>query len=306
MGKSARIRKRKATAPDEAAAPAPAGPYFHGGAPGLQVDQILCPAKQLGARYQYVMPGAVYDASQVYITTDDGVAAAYASRYLDPAGRSRPGDVYEVQPMETPQPDEDYAHFPDVFLQCQRARIVRVIARAVSLTKTEQAKRERPYVVWDHRDSPMWDADGLINPSEQMAANGVTREWTTMLQPWLGPNDVDGQGKLMIAARSNDLWRTVLDVVPCLDRDCQIETVRRGLRRQRSYRCRVCGHCPSTESAAILHQLGPRAVVLLTRIHEWDTAPLPPLVNAAIVRNTDRWRWLLDERGIATPTAETR
>lgn len=49
-----------------------------------------------------------------------------------------------------------------------------------------------------------------------------------------------------------------------------------------------------------MHQLGERAVEILTRIHGWDSPTTRPAVlgqlgRAAIHRNRSRWQWLLDE-----------
>lgn len=35
-----------------------------------------------------------------------------------------------------------------------------------------------------------------------MLAYAVTKEWTSMLRPWMSPADIDGRGRLTIAARS--------------------------------------------------------------------------------------------------------
>jgi hypothetical protein len=210
-----------------------AGPYFHGGAPGLPEGAVLVSAKELGVFYQYFSRYAVHGPAWTYVTTDEGVAAGFASRYCTRDGQEVPGDVYEVQPLGALQPDPDYACFPTVFLRCRRARILRRVASSVSLTADEQRAREGRYRVWGRVDAPIWDEDGVINPSEQMLGNGVTREWTALLRPWLDPEDFDAKGRLTIAlragrdpSREGEPWRTILDVVPALDRDCQVRKLR--------------------------------------------------------------------------------
>jgi hypothetical protein len=79
----------------------------------------------LGVEYQYRTADAIYDPNWVYFTTDEGVATAYASRCLDRIGRRVPGDVYEVKPIDHPQPDPDYSEWPEVYLRSHRARITR-------------------------------------------------------------------------------------------------------------------------------------------------------------------------------------
>lgn len=157
------------------------------------MDGVLVPAEERGVTYQYLSRYAVHDPAWVYVTTDDSVAAAYASRYVG-GGRTVPGDLYEVQPLDPPQPDPDYRFFPEVFFLCRRARITRRVASGVSLTPVQQREREWRYRVWESADDPVWDSDGVINPSRQMRGNGVSREWTSMLRPWLDPEDIDGAG----------------------------------------------------------------------------------------------------------------
>lgn len=289
MGKGSRNRKQRSPEPSSST-----GPYFHGGVPDKEPRDVLLPATQLGFRYNYHALGAPYDPGWVYLTTDERVASAYASRYLDGHGRAIPGDVHEVQPMDRPQVDPDYHLFPDIFLRCKKARIVRTVAHGVVLTKSAQAQLERPYVVWGSADLPVWDQDGLVIPSDQMAANGVTRQWTTMLRPWLGTADIDALGRLTIARRADDMWRTILDVIPSLDRDCQIQANTRW-RRRRSYLCITCGRHLDDSFEAALHQLGGDAVTLLASIHHW-TIPnvVPELIKAARARNSVRWKWLQD------------
>lgn len=206
----------------------------------------------------------------MYVTTDVGVAHAYASRYLTGDSQEIPGDVYEVQPVGGVQPDPDNDLFPESFARTPRARIVSVIARAVALTATVKAQRERRYKVWGRRDQPIWDEDGLIIPSEQMLGNGVTREWTSLVRPWLELGDVNAHGRLLIAHRSADFWTTVLQVVPSLDRDHRIQRRRRWTGHP-LYRCVPCGKFLDDPQRAALHQLGDTEVRLIAHIHR-----LPP------------------------------
>jgi hypothetical protein len=66
------------------------------------------------------------------------------------------------------------------------------------------------------------------------------------------------------------MWRTILDVIPSLDRDCQIQANTRW-RRHCSYLCITCGRHLDDSFEAALHQLGGDAVPLLASIHpSWD------------------------------------
>lgn len=292
MGKASRNRTWRA-----GRAPAARSvPCFHGGVPGKRPREVLEPASRLGFEFQYVTEGAKYSPDWVYVTTDADVATGYASRYLQSDGQKVPGTVYEVEPLDQLRGDPDYRAFPEVFLRCRAARIVRVVQTGISLTRTEENYLERRYQVWGDPDYPVWDNDGLLIPSEQMVANGVTREWTTLLLPWLGPAEVDAKGQLTIAARSDNPWHTMLEMIPSLDRQCQIQTETHPLRRAVFYRCAACGHQTIEQAAAALHQLGEHAVRMLARIHGWNKPPVPPLVEAARARDPARWRWTSSSR----------
>lgn len=285
MGKGARTRKQRAAEPAF-----PTGPYFHGGVPGKGPGDVLWSAQRLGFKFRFHAADAPYDPSWVYIATDPDVATGYASRYLDfYSEKEGYGDVYEVEPLDVPQADPDYHVFPEVFRRCRSARITRVVATGVSLTRTEQNYLERHYAVWDDRNSPVFDENGHILPSEQMRANGVTREWTLLLRPWLGTQEVAADGRLAIAAHAADQWKTMLESIPALDRDCQIREHPAG---SRGFQCTVCESEPAGQYAAALHQLGEHPVRMLTRIHGWHHPPVPPLVEAARNRNPTRWSWL--------------
>ncbi|GAA4890802.1 hypothetical protein [Saccharopolyspora cebuensis] len=288
MGKGARARKKRATA--ATASPVPAGPYFHGGVPGKGPGDVLWPAQRLGFKFRYYAADAPYDPAWVYITADADVATGYASRFVNAhTSKEGHGDVYEVEPVDVPQSDPDYSVFPEVFLRCRSARITRVVATGVSLTRTEQNYLERRYEVWGDRNYPVFDENGHILPSEQMRANGVTREWTLLLRPWLGPREVDADGRLAIAARAANPWMSMLEAIPSLDRTCQVREHPVG---SRSFQCTVCEHEPVGQHAAALHQLGEHPVRVLTRIYGWEQPPVPPLVQAARTRNPARWSWL--------------
>lgn len=281
------------------------GRYFHGGAPGLAPGSRLLPSTQLGAAFSYFDPTATYDPAQVFVTTDQNVARAYAARYLHPSGEPRPGDLYEVRPTGALRVDEDYSRhgeFRGVFLACPAAEILRVVDRAVQHTAKELVELERPYLVWGAPDKPVYDEQGWIIPSEQMRDNGVTREWTTSLLPWLRLSDVDAKGRLTNARRAEDPWRAFLEAVPALDRHHLIEEVRSGPTPARRLRCSTCGAEFVDVLPAAHHQLGDREMKLIAQIHEWPSAPTPPLAMAAAHRDPSRWAWL-DDHELTIPAA---
>lgn len=264
--------------------------WFHGGAPGLRPGTVLVPAATLGLGFHYHDPDAPYDPRWVYLTSDEGVARAYASRYLDGFGRRPPGGVYEVRPLDEPRTDPDYRASPTTYRRCRRAEIIRVVVDGIQLSEAEQNQLEQAYTMWPD-EVRVWDADGLINPSPEMTENGVPREWTAMLRPWLSLDRIDPHGRLRAvrdAVDSRD-WRGVLEVVPALDARCRVEadTAVPG-----GYRCLVCGAALPELRAAVRHQLGERPVELLTVLHGGSGEPLRELATAARDRAPDRWSWL--------------
>lgn len=94
--------------------------WFHGGTPGLRPGATLVSAEALGVHYRYAVSNAEYAPDWVYVTAEEGVARAYASRYVDSRGISTPGDVYEVRPDGRLRPDPDYPAFQRSFRKCKR------------------------------------------------------------------------------------------------------------------------------------------------------------------------------------------
>ncbi|MEV0584056.1 hypothetical protein [Nonomuraea sp. NPDC050310] len=128
--------------------------YWHGGAPGLQVGDLILPG-----RPNFVDGCAVCDAhragqshafdpltqhtDRVYITTDREYARFYASKYPK-------GDLYTVVPVgELTLSSED--HFPSWHVA--QARVVSVYDRYVTLT----AKQRRTLLNrWKRADDQVW------------------------------------------------------------------------------------------------------------------------------------------------------
>lgn len=267
---------------------------FHGGAAGLAVGDVLLPAAELRSVYAYLDPMATYDPELVYFTTDVDVARSYAGRYVNPAGAVQPGDLYRVCPLGPVRIDPDYSRhgeFRGVFLACEKAEIVEVVDRGLLYTEEEQIRLERRYLVWGRPDRPIYDDDGWIIPSDQMLRNGVTREWTTMLRPWLRTTDVDAKGRLSGAQRSANPWAALLDVIPSLDGEHQIALSDGELT------CLKCAAVFETLVRAARHQLGDRQMELLARIHEWPKPPTPTVAAEAARRRPERWAWLDDAEG---------
>ncbi|MFE9363714.1 hypothetical protein ACFYNN_13035 [Streptomyces sp. NPDC006978] len=105
-------------------------PYFHGGHPGLRPgDRILPPdttgtTRRLSA-YADEVGGPAYARRTdiVYLTTDRGVASAYAAFHPD-------GALYRVEPDDDIEPDPDCFE-PGLSWQCPAATVVAVVDPAV-------------------------------------------------------------------------------------------------------------------------------------------------------------------------------
>jgi hypothetical protein len=91
--------------------------FFHGGAPGLNVGDLIRPAISLGISHSRTPNQPRYNPRRVYITRIRWYAELFAN--------SHRGDVYEVRPVGHALPDLDArgSH------HCPCAEIVAVLAR---------------------------------------------------------------------------------------------------------------------------------------------------------------------------------
>ena len=292
-----RKSSRGATTADAASAyTLPAGiALYHGGVPGLEAEAQLRPAKELKLAYTYTQGGTVYDPALVYLTTDLQMARLYASQYLD-GSKSFAGDVYAVEPVGSCDLDPDYSREGNsrgVFLRCKRARVLGVVERAVEMESSEQARAEAPYLRWEV-DRPVYDESGLIFPSQQMLANGVTRSYTEMLRPWLRLHEIGGAGQLLRArhAEAADQSRLLLEDVPLLDNRHAIKHTAKGfLRRRAMFICATCQMTFKDQLEAAHHQLDKPVLQLVRQFNPRVNSDVSSLSRAAAVRKPERWTW---------------
>ena len=124
--------------------------YFHGGAPGRRVEDLLLPSATTGFQNSHFRGQLLknYDFHRVYITTDQELAIRYASVFLPddlewmlrvcrwkngelqvprkmPWSKLDPGAVYEVAPTSEPEPDPDFEQVGTSF-SCDSARVIRI------------------------------------------------------------------------------------------------------------------------------------------------------------------------------------
>lgn len=110
---------------------------YHGGFGGLRVGDLVLPPNETGAA-TLADHGAehVCRRDRVYVTSHPLAARAFAA--LHPSGR---GKVYEVELLGEVEPDPDYTG-PDLSLQVERARVVRVI----QISRAERNDLRRAFV----------------------------------------------------------------------------------------------------------------------------------------------------------------
>lgn len=287
------------------AAPTPSGrtDYFHGGAPGLEPGDILRPAAALGLDFTYHLDDAVYDPAYVYFTTRIEIATAYAARCVMPYVNEIPGTVYRVQPLGRIEPDPDYEPLPDIYKRAPRARVLETVRTEVVLTDRETHQLEAPWLHWGTLDRPMYDTDGIMIPSDEMKANGVTSEHTRVYGPWLPWSRIHPRGSYFPTKKARQrgpeaIADEILDYVPGLDSAGHQVRVKGNYSvkgRDVSYKC-ICGfqrrgpHGPSPAA----HQLGEPLLALLISPFQNDADQqllAEALARAAAKRSPARWDW---------------
>ena len=113
--------------------PTPARPQlWHGGAPGREEGEWLFPPDETGipvtSRDLSVDAGLdqiAHRRDRVYLTTDRGLAKAWAGIWTPDGERHGGGTLYRVE-ADLLEPDEDLLSLPGVSFQAPRARVVRV------------------------------------------------------------------------------------------------------------------------------------------------------------------------------------
>lgn len=114
--------------------------FFHGGLPGLKLDDRLLPPTVTGVEHPLTAtardlgaPAEHAPSDRVYVTTSREVARVYAALKPD-------GALYEVLPVGDMTPDPD-CDVPGVSWMCPAAVIVRIVDPVVLL-------RNRPIEAW--------------------------------------------------------------------------------------------------------------------------------------------------------------
>lgn len=160
------------------------GTYWHGGAPGLGVGDLLIPASE-----QAQPPGwydmsdyDIADATRVYITDLRPAAESFAAQYVDwsttpPTGPG--GALYKVTPLGDLEADPDYSNSPN-FFTCQRARIDEVVRPRIRQVDQATHMAVLRWATWED-GAPVYDANGRALPPPVARKLGITAHHLTFL-----------------------------------------------------------------------------------------------------------------------------
>lgn len=271
-------------------------PLFHGGAPGLQVGDKIISAKSQGLQdsYQYA-PGSIYGSNYVYVTTDVNSARRYATNYLHPNGSRPPGDVYEVTSRGGLLLDHDYPQIGrtrGVFLRTTSpVEVTRVVERGVTLTEEEKWRFDARHAHWALDDGPVYDDDGHLQMSKNMAKRGVPPEWLAIIRPWYDGRKLRQDG-WFVADTPEQLEAAFFDALPQLDRAHPVEQRRLFYFFPSKLVCAECGEVfGSDQVSAAIHQLGEREVGAMSALMGKGRLYPTFVGDAARRRHPERWTW---------------
>lgn len=166
--------------------------YWHGGAPGLQVGDVLMSrtAQALQPRQRIVAQPRPFDEvtnrDRVYFSDNQDFARAYAYQLelTTPSGAIvTRGSLYEVEPIGTIEEDEDYAGCAVSW--CAPSAVITAVADVdVRMRERDAVRIIGEYCTWDD-GRPMYHPDGRLHLTHQMESVGITQEQLdAMIRPW--------------------------------------------------------------------------------------------------------------------------
>ncbi len=273
--------------------------YFHGGVPDLRPGDSVWSAAKLKLNFHYRNSAVIrqprYDPDFVYLTSHLGTARAYAARYLTQFGQRRPGTVYEVEPVGAVLVDPDYGG-SEMFVMASHARVVSVVESGVRLSARKQKQVSWPHLFWGSPDEPLYDRDGTMRASAEMAANGVTDDYMRLLPKWLDLEAIGNGGGLRVP--DGERWAAappavVLDAFAHLGLDSSSE--HQVISRVSPFGfvqlvCR-CGEPMISVLGGVLHQVGEPELRLIVK-YNFTPEDMWPLIFEFAKRSPTRWEWL--------------
>lgn len=155
--------------------------FWHGGAPALQVGDVLLTAEAALAAgrldtahsLQRGYADGTTDRRRVYFTTDREMARGYCGLYKVDTETS--GSLYRVEPIGAVEVDPD-SEGRKVCWCAQSARILAVEEEQVNVDEFGAMKRLGPYMAWQNGD-PIYSPAGDFLPSPEMGQYGITAPW---------------------------------------------------------------------------------------------------------------------------------
>ncbi len=175
---SRRKAERRSTAQDAT------GPYWHGGAPGRRVGDILLSRRAAEAQQGVPTTHAlqrgyalgITDPDRVYFSRDRDFALAFAARQITADRESgiifQRGSLYRVEPIGAVEPDPDFS-MHDVSWCAPAARVTAIEEDEVVMSIFDSAANAGPFMTWPDM-TPMYTDDGFFLPSPPMREQGVT------------------------------------------------------------------------------------------------------------------------------------
>lgn len=167
--------------------------YYHGGVDGLSIGDIIIPRNDISkwqgisVEWQGIPADELGDSGDtVSITTDIEIAKGYAGEYMSPSGAHVPGRVYEVTPLCAPEPDPDWnGSFPAIARCARGAEIVAVLDQMpVQTNPSVLVKALADYYTYTATGAPVYDADGYVIFTPELAQLGRTRASLKALGKW--------------------------------------------------------------------------------------------------------------------------
>lgn len=161
--------------------------FWHGGAPGLEVGDMIVPRAELPLsnldRHLAMVSEDPTDTGRVYVTADRAFASAWAIRYSNnPYLKARTGAVYRVEPLGNIGADPDFPHEAGSFT-ADRAVIVEVDRRRVTGAPRVANKIVGPFTTWSD-GTATYTEDGWMTVPPQFRQFRITESEMRRAGQW--------------------------------------------------------------------------------------------------------------------------
>jgi hypothetical protein len=166
------------------------GPYFHGGAAGLDVGDSLVPRSGLAPDHAVLNQPVVLDDptadDQIYVTSREDIAKAWAIRFIADL-RGDAASVYRVDVgLGEIERDPDWPDAAESFM-VKSAVVAEVHIRRVHVNLRAATRTLGPYMTWENGD-PSFDKGGYALPAPEWV--GVTATQLRQFGTWPHPSSI--------------------------------------------------------------------------------------------------------------------